>query len=174
MTELTELNDLVIELAEARRSATESQQKYDEAFADWESANEQLVLRRDGDKAYASALEGELRAATAEYYKATGDKKPHPTLGIRVGKRAIYDPDEARRWALGHADGLLALDEKRYKKALRDGTLADMPGEVQEYITVTISRDIDKSISRHLAASTMTDLERLAYGMDKPESEATK
>jgi|GEM_PF-5228641 len=174
MTELNKLNDLVIELAEARRSATESQQKYDEAFADWESANEQLVLRRDGDKAYASALEDELRAATAEYYKATGEKKPHPAVGIRVGKRAIYDPDEARRWAIEHADGLLTLDDKRYKKALRDGTLADMPGEVQEYVTVTISRDIDKSISRHLAASAMTDMERLAYGIDNSEGEESE
>lgn len=61
-------------------------------------------------------LETCLRAAAIEAYAATGEKKLHSALGIRLVKRVSYDEETARGYCLEKLPSLLTLDKKRFEK----------------------------------------------------------
>ena len=80
-----------------------------------------------------------------EYYKETGDKKPHPKLGVRVSEVPVYLESEAIEFAMGYdlAD-LLKLDKISFKSYAK-GVSKSAPlsfVEWEEKVTATIAREL--------------------------------
>lgn len=132
----------VSNLYAARQLVRQFQTDVDESYEEWRAKNEIKIARAEQAKMDLKEIEDGLRAAIVTHYSETGDKKPHPKLGIRISQVAVYDIADAELYVREYAPALLTLDTKafgRYAKAWPDKV-----GFVswQEKVTPTIARDL--------------------------------
>ena len=71
-------------------------------------------------------METTIRTEAAEYFAATGEKKPVPGVTIKMFRVARYDRDAAQAWIRSSAPALLVPDWKAFEK-----TAADMGGPIE-------------------------------------------
>ena len=141
----------VLELAGLRERQAELKDRVDNLRREWEEANADILSEYFLAKEIATVTEATLRAVIVSHFERTGDKKPHPRLGVRETIKVLYDKDEVTDYARLNAQDLLVLDKKkleRYVKALAGdnlilgGTLGELIEFVKEPIA-TIAKNLE-------------------------------
>ncbi|MCK9571163.1 hypothetical protein M0R72_19595 [Candidatus Pacearchaeota archaeon] len=138
---MTELEEQIRLVKELRIGLADEKKCLDETYKIWESENRHTIESAAQISKDLAEEEARLRELTLAAYQETGNKKPTPGVGIRVVKKAEYEPGEALTWAKKH-DACLTLDEKAYKTALIAGIFADAPGKVVEEPQATIAKEL--------------------------------
>jgi len=141
----------VFELARLRKRQAELKDEVDKLRREWEEANADILNEYALTREIAGATEATLRATIVSHFERTGDKKPHPRLGIRETIKVLYDKDEVTDYARLNAQDLLVLDKKkleRYAKALAGPSLilGGTLGELIEFVkepTATIAKKLE-------------------------------
>jgi hypothetical protein len=91
-----------------------------------------------------SELENELREMALADFKVTGSKKPHPSMGIRVNLKFVYDPAVALDWAKTELRTALVLDTKAFEAFVKASTVSLPFVEVQQIPSATIATDLSE------------------------------
>ena len=99
---MTELEEQIKLVAEARQEAEEASKRTNEAYQKWLAAHDQLLANEKYAKTSCQEAEGELRELTLKAYAETGDKAPAVGVGIREVTKLDYDVTKAFDWALEH------------------------------------------------------------------------
>ena len=81
----------VNELRIAKQLFRRFQTDLDESYDKWRIENEHKIAGAEQAKMDMKGLEDRLRAYVVVHYQNTGNKKPHPKLGIRAPEAPIYD-----------------------------------------------------------------------------------
>jgi hypothetical protein len=145
----SELQESLRALAQLRRKEAEAAAMVAQALAALDATPEASVLRmRQAMQREAADLrqsvERLVREMAVAHYQATGNKAPAPGLGIRVGKRLVYDAGEALAWCKEHAPNYVRLEERLDAVRFEAGaaTLEGAPVEVQEVPSASLARDL--------------------------------
>jgi hypothetical protein len=143
---MTEYNELLAKLAAQRLTlATAKEMKGAMVKAFEETPSYQAI---QGNIASAtnqiSDLENELRGLALADYKATGSKKPHPGVGIRVSTKLVYDPAVALDWAKTNVPAALVLDTKTFEGFVKASTAPVTFVSIVETPTATIATDLSE------------------------------
>ena len=139
------------DLAEKRKRVAELDAQLEKLRQQWEKEHEEplaqiVVARRELAKA-----DEALRLDIIANYEATGQKKPHPKLGIRVSKvvKIICELD-ALKYAKQYLPALVVLDTRgfmQYVKGVADieSIMDGLAGIVafEEKVTATIAKDLE-------------------------------
>ena len=75
-----------------------------------------LHVAIDELKQKAKELDSQIRDYTVSIFESTGEKHPHPAVGIREYTKLDYDKDEALHWAQRHLPKALKLDNRFFEK----------------------------------------------------------
>ena len=111
------LDDLMLELAQARAEAAEAHARLVALMA---SA---AIIEAQADEHFAKErvadLEDAVRQAALEEYTRSGNKHPHPAIAVRVNKRPHYDVGAALEYCRKHFDAAVkvVLDARVFEKA---------------------------------------------------------
>jgi hypothetical protein len=89
-------------------------------------------------------LSNQLREQALADYKATGSKKPHPAMGIRVSTKLVYEPGMALDWAKTNLPAALVLDTKTFEAFVKATTVPVTFVSIQETPTATIATDLSE------------------------------
>lgn len=140
----------VSNLQAARRLVQQFQKEVDDSYEDsydeWRAANEDVIARAEQAKKNMQEIEYGLRNAIVMHYDKTGDKKPHPKLGVRVSEVPVYDEDVAYNFALHSVPKLLKLDGvafKSYAKGVRMSVPLSFV-EWEEKVMATIAKNLEE------------------------------
>jgi hypothetical protein len=93
-----------------------------------------------------TSLRSEINTLTVAAYQQTGDKKPTPGVGIRVGKSYIYDDEVAFDYCRSELPQALKLDKRTFEKFVK-GTQDVKPLDfvtTEDKITPTIASDLSE------------------------------
>ena len=129
----------ILDLAERRGRVEELGAQVAHLRRGWEKEHEELLTDYADAAATAQAVESNLRELVVLHFERTGDKKPHPKLGIRERVKVIYCLNAATVYAKTNAQDLLTLDKRKlekYAKALAGDSLV-LGGALGELITFT-------------------------------------
>lgn len=121
------LDSLVEELAQLQPKLKEAEENLKAAQME---ANRILATpkrERDRIKAEYEELDAKVREATLLNMEQTGEMEPLPGIVIARVKQLVYDPAEARTWAMRFAQTLLVLDEKAFKERCKGQSGVSMP-----------------------------------------------
>jgi hypothetical protein len=110
------LDTLVCAVAQARQQTAAAQAALSATRHAFESEHAPLFATLEAARSAEEQAERCLREAVLNMYNATGSKRPHPAVGIRVCTRLIYDPDAVTEWAREHLTALLVLDTRRFEQ----------------------------------------------------------
>lgn len=134
-----ELRRLINAVVAARENEAALQTAFREKAAEFETANAELLQNRNAAVDALAQAESVLRGAIRTAFQRTGNKKPAPGCGVRVGIKLVYHEGEALKWAKEH--GLcLALDKKNFEAVAKSQQL-DFVQEVPA-VTATIATDL--------------------------------
>ena len=108
---------------------------------------EKLTGIRKGKETISSNLEkaeAELRTASIEVYKETGERKPIDKVEVKLFPELEYEPKQVQRWSETYAPALLVLDIKSFEKDAKKGAnyLHDAPVKVNEIPKCYIGSDL--------------------------------
>ena len=139
------------DLAEKRKLVAELDAQMEKLRQQWEKEHEGLLTRLVAAKRELAEVDHGLRLDVIANYEATGQKKPHPKLGIRVSKVVkIVDELAALRYAKQYLPALVVLDTKgleQYAKGVAD--IESIMDELKAFvaltdrITATIAKDLE-------------------------------
>lgn len=153
---MNNFDSLITELAELRQMEAEAKAALDELMSElktsetWQFWSERLESRR----ASKEQLENDLRMATVLIFTETGDKRPHPALGIREVTKFNYDASLAHNWCLEYLPKALKLDARafeKYAKAVADVKpvpYVEIYTEPQATIATNLSKYLVESAGR--------------------------
>lgn len=134
------LDDLMLELAQARAEAAEAHARLVALMA---SA---AIIEAQADEHFAKErvadLEDAVRQAALEEYTRSGNKHPHPAIVVRVNKRLHYDVGAALKYCREHFDAAVkvVLDTKVFEKAAQSLGLDFV--QITEEPQATIASDL--------------------------------
>ena len=138
-------DEQVSEIHITRHLVRQCQVDVDESYEEWRAQNEVKIARHDQAKIILKELEDGLRTAIVEHYAETGDKKPHPKLGLRVSEAPVYIEGQAFNFALQSVPELLKLDKRAfvsYAKGVRESVPLPFVDWVEK-VTATIAKDLE-------------------------------
>lgn len=143
------LDNLVIQLAQARAAEVSLKAEYEVARAAFEVAHAALITNLDTAKNHRSNLEASLRTSAEAHYEETGEKAPHGAIEIKLYDGVVVEADTARVWCLANMPALLQLDLRAYEKVRREvagskllSDLIAMPGEIVTTAKATVKADL--------------------------------
>lgn len=139
---IEELQQQIQLVAKARQAATEASNIQRNALDKWQMENSSLIMKNAETKAVVEVEEAKLRELTLAFYAETGNKKPLPEVGVRVGKRLEYRADQALDWAIDH-ELALKLDVSTF-----EGLVKSTPGSfpfvtIEDVPNATIATNIE-------------------------------
>jgi hypothetical protein len=102
------LNREILEDAKTRRAAMLA------VVTDSEDYKAETAVIEQAQAAIADATRL-LQTAALDAYAATGTKKPHPAIGVRVNTQVVYDPDKALEWSRSNLLAAVTLDRKMFE-----------------------------------------------------------
>jgi hypothetical protein len=138
-----EFTEVVKRLAEARQALEKLNSAYKDKEAKFLAENAALIDQRLEMRHTVEVMEAELRRTTLEHFAATGERKPHPALGIRAGKVYNYAESDAKAWAIEHdMGGVLKLDKRPFEKLLEAGAVSGIDYQELSELTATIATDL--------------------------------
>ena len=119
-----DLDQLVADVADARRAEAECRAEI--ATLEMTIANTTWGQRLAGlqdtlrlIRETVQVAEDAARDAALTTYEQTGDKKPHPTIAIRIYQVPVYDTAQALDYARAHLPTALRLDSRTFEKAAK-------------------------------------------------------
>lgn len=143
------LDNLVIQLAQARATEDELKRDYDTAYEAFKAAHAGLIDRLSTAKNHRSNLEDSLRTSAEALYEDTGDKAPHEAIEIKMFDGVVVEPDAARAWCLVNMPALLQLDLRAYEKVRREvenskllSDILTMPGLIVTTAKATVKTNL--------------------------------
>ena len=140
------------DLAEKRGLVLELDAKVEALRQQWFKEHEGLLDRLVTAKADLSKADRKLRLDVIANYEATGQKKPHPKLGIRVSKVVkIVDESAAFEYARQYIPALIVLDTKGFEQYAKgvagiEGIIGGQLGLIvafEDKVTATIAKDLE-------------------------------
>ena len=140
------------DLAEKRRLVAELDAEVETRRLQWEKENRVPLAKLVSAKRALAEADHGLRLDVIASYEATGQKKPHPKLGIRVSKVVkIVDEQAALEYAKRYIPTLIVLDTTGFKQYVKGvagikGFIASELGEIvafTEKVTATIAKDLE-------------------------------
>lgn len=138
---MTELEDQIQKVRELRTNRLTLQTEVDQLESDLMSRYSALYRELGQANIELKVAEEKLRAATLEVYQETGNKKPAPSVGIRIVKEMLFDEDEAVQWAIrANAMRCLSLQKANFKK-VAEGLELDFV-EILEVPQATIAKEL--------------------------------
>ncbi|MEN6507012.1 MAG: hypothetical protein ABFD92_20955 [Planctomycetaceae bacterium] len=120
-----DLNDSVKYLAQARKEAADVRAEVEAAQAALEATTEWTTLQTEKARLARYALaESEADAnlrelARSVYENSDGNKHPHPAVTVKLFDVLVYDPGQAKSYAIAHLPNALKLDARAFEKAAR-------------------------------------------------------
>ena len=137
-----ELHEAVVCLANWRAEAKRLQAAQQELLravmesTEWKRLGEEFV--------HAHEMEGEteatVRALAVDFYTATGDKRAHEAVTVKVFRDLVYDEVMALIYCRQHLPNALKLDTRAFEKAAKAIPLAFV--EFTETPKATIASDL--------------------------------
>ena len=140
MSPIPHLSPLVQTVAAARVATAQAQTTLTTARSAWEQANAALLEAVTAARSAQTTAEEALRTATLAAYAATGSKRPHPALGVRLITRLEYDRDRVTAWAHQHMPAVLTLDTRQFEAIARQLAVPEVT--VIQEPTATIRTDL--------------------------------
>ncbi len=110
-----QLKEQIRNVVGARERAQRARGVREVAVAEWEKANNSLLVELSTSTQEASEAEDILRKLTLQVYSQTGDKSPVAGVGIREVTKLEYDARVALDWAMEHKMAL-KLDASAFAK----------------------------------------------------------
>ena len=149
-------NELIVRLAQARARLNEAKSAREALLAAvTDSADYKLQLE------FITQAQADIETATAAIkdealgaWTATGSKKPHPAIGIKVMTKLVYGYTEATDWAKDNAPAMLTLDAKLFEAFAKTAAAKKQPLSFvgyNEVPTVTIASDLSEYMTDPLA-----------------------
>jgi hypothetical protein len=141
--EMTDISEVVKQLAEARQILITRQNAMDLKTKAFKSLHAELLGEIEDRQTKVRLIENKLRDATVTYYTDTGDKKPTQGVEVKVGTKLEYDPEKALEWAQAHKIALVpeSLDRGAFEKIAK-ATKIDFVTETEKpaaYISTDLS-----------------------------------
>ncbi len=139
-------DEQVSKLHAARQLFRRFQTDVDKSYDEWRLENGDKIARVEQASSDMREIEDGLRTAIGLRYLATGDKKPHPKLGVRVSEVPVYEEEKAIDFAFKSVPILLLLDIKTFESYAK-GVRASAPlsfVEWEEKVTATIAKDLEE------------------------------
>lgn len=135
-------NELITTLAQARAQLDAVRKNRIAMLAEvTESAQYKAVLQSEAEATSAlNAAEAEIKEQALGVFTATGSKRPHPAVGIRVTTKLVYDPDVALDWAKTNLLAAVALDGRMFEAFAKKKPLSFVG--YNEVPTVTLASDL--------------------------------
>lgn len=147
-------NELIVRLAQARAQLEMVRKNRIAMLAEvTESAQYKAVLQSEAEATAAiNAVETEIKEQALGAWTATGSKKPHPAVNVKVTQKPVYDPAVALTWAMTNLVAATTpptprgLDVSKFEKWVKDNP----PGFVTfiEVPTVTFAKDLSEYIKQ--------------------------
>lgn len=140
----------VKELAEKRGRVCLLDTTVEALRKEWVERHEDILNRLVAAKKELAEADRELRMDVVAHYEKTGEKKPHPKLGVRVSKPVkIIDELAALRYAKQHLPAFVVLDTTGFKQYAKgcaeiESIMATLEGIVdfEEKVTATIAKNL--------------------------------
>jgi hypothetical protein len=145
---MTEYNELLAKLATQRlmlATAKEMKGAMVKAFEETPSFQEIQANINDATSQI-DELTKDLHELALADFKATGSKKPHPGVGIRVSTKLVYDPAVALDWAKTNVPAALMLDTKTFEGFVKASTAPVTFVSIYEVPSATIATDLSAYI----------------------------
>jgi hypothetical protein len=87
-------------------------------------------------------LTEQLHELALSDFRATGSKKPHPGVGIRVSTKLVYDQGVALDWAKTNLPAALVLDTKTFEAFVKATTVPVTFVSELQIASATIATDL--------------------------------
>jgi multidrug efflux pump subunit AcrA (membrane-fusion protein) len=166
-TETEKLEQLRAELALARKKHEERKTALDAARAAWEEANRALIESEQQLREDVKAADEAFREAALETYAIDPEnKKPVDGIEVKLYDVMDFDKAEADTWARTNMPALLILDEKAYRKILKEvannkalrnvPVLSTIPGTVRKEPKPNVDRDLSAYIPQEQPKAATT------------------
>ncbi len=140
------LADLITELASARGWLALRKNSIEIARKRWEAEHSDKLDALEAAKERVNEAERAVRTATHAAYLASGDKKPHAAVGIRMTTIISYNEADARAWAMDNLKMALKLDTTAFDKAVRAKLVPADIASIEEVAQTTIASDLSAYI----------------------------
>jgi hypothetical protein len=142
---MTEYNELLSKLAAHRLTLATAKEMQGALVKTFEETPSYLAVSANISDAtiQIDELSKQLREIALADYKATGSKKPHPAMGIRVNTKVVYDPKQAETWAKENLPTAFTFDTKFFEVYVKN--VADVPcATIKQVPTATIATDLSE------------------------------
>lgn len=148
---MTELQSLVIALANARKAEAATEAAYNECWQRFQADNADLIQARTEAKSHVKALDAAVRDTALRTYGESGDSRPHGAVTIRLLKKLDFVPDAVREWAVtSRRTDLLTVDKAALETAVKRGEVPDVLAFFVSEPNVAISTKLDDYINDEL------------------------
>jgi hypothetical protein len=143
---MSEYNELLSKLAAQRLALATAKEMRTEMIQNFEESPTYQAIQANINNVaqQVDELSDQLRELAMADYKATGSKKPHPGMGIRVNLKFVYDPAVALDWAKTELRTALVLDTKAFEAFVKASTVSLPFVEVQQIPSATIATDLSE------------------------------
>lgn len=128
--------------AEAAQLSNELKAEVDNLIASHRARNKDRYDHLDELKVNIEALTEAVKQGAIERYRATGEKKPAPGVGIRIVRKLSYSEADAIKWAMGigKPEKYLTVKKRAFEKAAR--TIEPDFVTIREEEQVTFATDL--------------------------------
>jgi hypothetical protein len=143
---MSEYNELLAKLAAQRLTLATAKELRTVMIRNFEESLTYQAVQGNINKAaqQVDELSDQLRELAMADYKATGSKKPHPAMGIRVSTRLIYDQGVALTWAKTNLPAALVLDTKTFEAFVKASTVPVTFVSEHHIASATIATDLSE------------------------------
>jgi hypothetical protein len=142
---MSEYNELLSKLAAQRLTLATAKEMQGALVKTFEETPSYLAVSANISDAaiQIGELSDQLRELALADFKASGSKKPHPAMGIRVSTKLVYDPKVAEAWAKVNLPTAFSFDTKFFEVYAKN--VADVPCVNIEHVpTATIATDLNE------------------------------
>jgi N-methylhydantoinase B/oxoprolinase/acetone carboxylase alpha subunit len=144
---MTEYNELLAKLAAQRLTLATAKELRTVMIQNFEESTTYQAIQANINNAaqQVDELSDQLRELALADYKATGSKKPHPVMGIRVSLKLTYDPAVALDWAKTEMPAALMLDTKTFEAFVKSANTVPLTFvDYQQIPSATIATDLSE------------------------------
>lgn len=143
----TDLHALIIALAQARRAEASTREAYDVALKAWQDEHADLIQAQTEARQLTAKLDAAVREAAVAAYEATGDKRPHGAVTVRVLKRLHYDLPAAFQWVLDHEHwAYVTIDAREFERAAKANLVPEDVAHFEEVPSVAVNTKLDEYV----------------------------
>jgi hypothetical protein len=143
---MSEYNELLSKLAAQRLTLATAKESKAALLKAFEQTTIYLAIQDNITEAtnQIGYLTEQLHELALNDFRATGSKKPHPALGIRVSTKLVYEPVVALDWAKTNLPAALVLDTKTFEAFVKATTVPVNFVSEMQIALATIATDLSE------------------------------